>query len=88
MIHFTTWPAMLQPATKQQLATICQDVFLWRMEQFVGGAGKPVLYLWKRDLFHAQLQDTGAAETMTDLEQISQGEVSMYSSEVSNMQGK
>lgn len=43
MIHFTTLPAMQQPATKQQLATICQDVFLWRKEQFGGGAAKPVL---------------------------------------------
>lgn len=36
-------------------------------------------YLWKRDLFQAQLLDTDAAETMTVLEQSSQGEVSTYS---------
>lgn len=40
---------------------------------------EPVLYLSKRGLFQALLLDTGAVETMTILEQISQGEVSMYS---------
>lgn len=49
MTHFTTLPA-----TKQQLATICQDAILWRKEEFVGGAGKPVLYLGERELFQAQ----------------------------------
>lgn len=78
-IHFTTLPAMQQPGTKQQLATICQDVFLWRKEEFVGGSGKPALCLWKRELFQAQLLDTDTAETMTVLEQSNQGEVSIYS---------
>lgn len=67
MTHFTTLPAMQQPATKQQLATICQDVLLWSKEQFVGGAGKSVCYLWKRELFQAQLLDTDI-ETMTVLD--------------------
>lgn len=70
---------MQQPATKQQLATICQDVFWQRKEEFVGGAEKPVLCLWKRELFQAHLLDTDAAETMTVLEQSNQGEVSIYS---------
>lgn len=88
MIHFTTLPAMQQPATKQQLATICHDVFLWRREEFVGGAGTPLLCLWRRELFQAQLLDTDAAETMTVLEQSSQGEVSIYSISGQQHKGK
>ena len=80
MIHFTTLPAMQQSATKQQPAVICQDVSLQRKARFGEGAVKLLLYLWERDAFQAQLLDTDAAETMTVLEQSSQGEVSMYSS--------
>lgn len=80
MILFTTLPAMQQSAMKQQAASTCQDISLWRKAWFSEGAGKPLLCLWERDTFQAQLLDTDEPETMTVLEQSSKGEVSMYSS--------
>lgn len=88
MIHFTTLPATQQSATKQQPAATCQDVSLRRKARFGEGTGKPLLYLWERDALQAQLLDTDAAETMTVLEQSSQGEVSMYSSSGQHSAGK
>lgn len=79
MIHFTTLPAMQQSAMKQQAASTCH-ISLWRKAWFSEGAGKPLLCLWERDAFQAQLLDTDEAETMTVLEQSSKGEVSTYSS--------
>lgn len=57
MIHFTTLPTMQQSATKQQPAAICQDVSLQRKARFSEEARKPLLYLWQRDAFQAQLLD-------------------------------
>lgn len=88
MIHFTTLPTMQQSATKQQPAAICQNVSLQRKAWFSEGARMLFLYLWQRDAFQAQLLDTNTAETMTVLEQSSQGEVSMYCSSGQQDAGK